>query len=152
MADLQRIVADLANEQQKRIHQERMDTILKYQTHLYDKASAYTKLIIGLGYAGFFTAWASTRPYLSRREVLWSALCIVVSLVFFVAFEIFQMIVTATTFTTLRRIGAASAQQLDSVVKEEQARGARKAGWLMYVWWYGILPICVVPGLAGQEF
>jgi hypothetical protein len=82
MADLQRIVADLAGEQQKRIHQEKMDAILKYQTQLYDKASAYTKLIIGLGYAGFFTAWASTRQYLSRWEILWSALFIIVSLVF----------------------------------------------------------------------
>lgn len=38
-----------------------LQELKKFQAALLEKASTYTKIILGLGYGGFFTAWAGTR-------------------------------------------------------------------------------------------
>src|SRR5208283_2171268 len=59
----------------------------------FDKASTYTKIIVGLGYGAFFTAWSGTKAHLAPRPLLWSALLVTTSLVFFIAFEICETLI-----------------------------------------------------------
>lgn len=56
----------------------------------YSQEMAYTNLIIGAGYAGFFATWAFTRKLLPDQLVLWSALFISISLISFVGFEVYK--------------------------------------------------------------
>jgi hypothetical protein len=55
--------------------------LTEFQNTIFDKASTYTKVIIGLGYGAFFTAWSGTKSHLSPRSLLWSALLVTTSLV-----------------------------------------------------------------------
>ena len=57
----------------------------------YDKAGAYTNLIIGAGYAGAFAVWGFTREHLPPTATIWVALFLSGSLAGFVAFEVYQM-------------------------------------------------------------
>jgi len=41
--------------------------VVDLQSSMYDKASTYTKIIIGLGYGGFFTAWSGSKEHLSPK-------------------------------------------------------------------------------------
>jgi hypothetical protein len=61
-----------------------------FQTSVFDKASVYSKIVLGLGYAGFFTAWSGTKQHLSVRALISSALCMTVSLIFYLIYEIVQ--------------------------------------------------------------
>src|SRR5207237_2098179 len=56
----------------------------------YEKAVAYTNLIIVAGYAGLFALWQITKDNLSRRQVLISAFLIISSITIFVLFEIYK--------------------------------------------------------------
>ena len=49
------------------------------QSSMFDKASAYTKLVFGIGYAGFLTAWSGSKAHLGPKVLLWSALLITIS-------------------------------------------------------------------------
>ena len=50
------------------------------QKSMFDQTSNYTKLVLGLGYAGFFGAWAGTKSNLRPAELVGSALLISLSL------------------------------------------------------------------------
>jgi hypothetical protein len=69
--------------------------LIEFQSSMYDKASTYTKIIIGLGYGGFFTAWSGSKQHLSPKILVASALFETVSLVLFVVFEIWGAMVTS---------------------------------------------------------
>ena len=56
----------------------------------YEKANAYTNLIIVAGYAGLFALWQFTKDNLSRRQVIISGLLTITSLAIFVLFEIYK--------------------------------------------------------------
>jgi hypothetical protein len=60
------------------------------QSRMFDRASAYTKLILGLGYGGFFAAWSGAKPNLRPLELMSSALLMLVSLLLFIGFEIYE--------------------------------------------------------------
>ena len=57
---------------------------------MYSQANAYTNLILGAGYAGFFGVWTFTRDQLNASQVFWSAILVTISLVSFVAFEVYK--------------------------------------------------------------
>ena len=67
---------------------------------IYDKALAYTHVIIIAGYAGFFGIWSFTKQYLSVGYVLWSALFMSFSIATFVLFEVYKMYVTGRDLLT----------------------------------------------------
>jgi len=68
---------------------------LKLLTTSYDKAASYTTVVIFGGYAGLFALWQLTKEHLSREQVLWSGLLLVVSLVAFVFFEVTKMVLVS---------------------------------------------------------
>jgi len=97
MADpnLQKHLQEAAQKKQKEVAQAIIDSQIKIISALYDKAAAYTNLIIIGGYASFFGLWSLTKDYLAKEQVLWSALFMAVSIVSFVFFEIYKMIFTS---------------------------------------------------------
>jgi len=60
------------------------------QSQMIEKVLSYTKVVLGLGYAGFFTAWSGAKPYLSPKELVSSGLCMTISVVAYLVFEVYQ--------------------------------------------------------------
>ncbi|MGH9795591.1 MAG: hypothetical protein ACRD5G_12535, partial [Candidatus Acidiferrales bacterium] len=61
-----------------------------FQSTLLDEAGTYTKIIMGLGYGGFFAGWSGSKAYLPPKLLLASALLMTISLVLYILFEICQ--------------------------------------------------------------
>jgi hypothetical protein len=90
-----------AQREEERVAAEILDAQIKIVTATYSQAAAYTNLVLLGGYAGFFGLWQLTKEYLARTQILCSALLILVSLLFFVLFEVAKMILV--TKSTLRK-------------------------------------------------
>src|SRR5438034_479873 len=67
-----------------------VDTQIRIIAGSYDKANAYTNLIILAGYAGLFALWQFTKDNLGRTQVLVSGLLFLISITIFVVFEIYK--------------------------------------------------------------
>jgi len=102
--DLPGVLQYIANEQRQRAASELATAQQKLVATSYDKAAAYTTVIVFGGYAGFFALWQLSKEYLSREQTLWSALLILVSLLSFVLFEVVKMVLV--TRDLIRRAGA----------------------------------------------
>jgi len=148
VSDLQRALAEAAARRERELHDKRIDTVIRIQSALFDKAQAYSRIIIGLGYAGFFAAWAGTRSHISADEVVLSALLMTISLFFYIAYEVYQMIFHATHLKDLSRVAEAPVGELDCRHEEYQRKIARKNRDLIKVW-YVALFLTIMPGVAG---
>src|SRR5258708_28488103 len=78
------------DDETRRIIDSVVDIQIRIIAGAYEKANAYTNLIIVAGYAGLFAVWQFTKDNLSRKQTLISALLIIVSLAIFVIFEIYK--------------------------------------------------------------
>lgn len=90
---LQQLVQQAAEREQERQAAEISDAQLKVVTATFDKAAAYSNLMLLAGYAGFFGLWQLTKDYLSKPQALWSAVLVLFSLAAFVIFEVVKMII-----------------------------------------------------------
>jgi hypothetical protein len=77
--------------------------LIEIQAKVYDKATAYTNLIIAGGYAGSFALWAATRAQLTTKTNVAVALALTVSLASFILFEVYKMTLTAIIFLRNRK-------------------------------------------------
>jgi uncharacterized membrane protein (DUF2068 family) len=89
--DMMRVVA---HQQQEKVAAEIIESQIKIVSASYDKAVAYTNLIILGGYASFFGLWHLTKDYIGFKQALWAALLMLVSVCVFVFFEVYKMTVT----------------------------------------------------------
>ena len=69
------------------------NTLIDIQTKVFDRAAAYTSLILFGGYAGAFAIWNFTRDHLTEWAEIWAALLLIISLATFISFEVFKMII-----------------------------------------------------------
>lgn len=93
--ELSELLRQASQKERERVAKEIVDTQIKILTALYDKAIAYTNVVIIGGYASFFGMWSFTKDYLSTWQAVWSALMMSVSIVIFVSFEIVKMTFTS---------------------------------------------------------
>jgi len=118
------------------------------QSALYDKASAYNKIIVGLGYGGFFAAWSATKQHLSPKLLVASALCETVSLILFVGIAIWDVYVTNDLSIgfqdAVNQPGADLSVVLQTHHKEQlrRTRPIQKTNKIAF-------PVSAVAGLAG---
>lgn len=77
---------------------------IKLLSASYDKAMAYTNLIILAGYAGFFGLWNLTKGLLSPCQEAFSALFMLCSLTIFVVFEIYKAFYAQTENRKMAKI------------------------------------------------
>ncbi len=115
-------------------------------TASYDKASSYSQVVLGIGYVSIFAAWGFTKEFLTRGEVLWSALLACISIVFFVLFDVITMFMASKAI-----LGLSSAlknpetflQTLESHKKKEEKWSRSYA-----VAWIVCWPISFSTGIA----
>jgi hypothetical protein len=74
------------------------DCIIEIQSKLFDKAVAYSNLIMLGGYAGAFAIWSYTKPQLPERANIIVAFLLGISLAVFIFFEVFKMATNARHF------------------------------------------------------
>ena len=152
MGDLQRALAEAVAKEharkQKELYDKRVETLIKIQSVLFDKAQSYTRIVFGLGYGGFFVFLAGTRSYMLAVEVVWSALLITFSLFFYIVYEIYQMIFHTTNLKELAKITDAPLEEFERRAEEHKHLVERKNRHLMKVWFVALV-LTVIPGLVG---
>jgi len=118
------------------------------QLALYDKAATYTKVIISLGYGGFFIAWSGTKQYLSPRALVASALCETFSLIIFISFEIWRTHVTNHLQIKFARAIHKPAADVSAAIEtyKQEARRLEKSLFAAqpFIFW-----ACAFTGLGG---
>lgn len=132
----------------EKLREKQVETLIKIQSAVFEKAQSYTRIVIGLGYAGFFAAWAGTRSYLLAHEVVASALLITVSLFFYISYEIYQMIYYATDLKGFAKLAKAPLDEFEQRAQEHERMHERKNINLMRVWVVALF-LTVLPGLTG---
>ena len=151
MSDFQRALAEaLAKQQeraQKELYDKRVETLIKIQSALFEKGQAYTRIIIGLGYAGFFAVWAGTRNYMLPIEVVSSALLMTLSLFFYIVYEVYQMIFHTAHLKALVEVAKAPLAEFELRTEEYQRMVDLKNRRLMKAWFSALL-LTAIPGLV----
>lgn len=146
MKDLEKTVQGLVDKAQKNETDQRIDIMVKVASALYDKAVAYTNIIILAGYAAFFTVWSTMKAKMSHIEMLVVAFCITFSLVFFVFWEVTKMIVNSKSLKGLLNVLKAPPQEFDQQLAELQ-KADQRLNIRLLRFWIVILVFTVVPGL-----
>jgi hypothetical protein len=150
--------------QQRAAPQNLLDAQKELLSSSFSRASAYTNLILGAGYAGFFAVWAFTRDQLTPPQVLWSALLVTVSLLSFVVFEVYKNFYLSRALLSLARAVADEANFAVRILewkRDQQAREIRfgriwaSAFWLTLLFGFGgglVLVYAFVRGLLRWYF
>ena len=144
-------IQEAKERERQRVAKETRDNFVEILSAAYDKAMAYTNLIMIAGYVSFFTMWSFTREYLSKGQVLWSALIMTVSIVVFVSYEVLKMIVSSRTLLRFNRAISDPALQTDpdalaSALAKHQNEVQEQTVWLGR-FWHVILVVTITTAL-----
>jgi hypothetical protein len=136
--------ANAAKERQDKVR----STIIEINAKVFDKAQAYTNVIILAGYAGAFTIWTYIKANLPLRAHLVVALGLGFSLLLFILFEIFGMIMRTRSLLRVRRVisDESTPEQFFANLKVAQKAEAAQFGWVMPLWAV-VLTVCVTSAL-----
>ena len=96
----------------------------------YEQARSYSNIIMMGGYAGLFAIWGFTKAELVQWQVVSVGLLALISLLFFVLFEIYASWLRSTqTFSLLKQLTQAEQMNRfpEDYGKQEQARAANLA-------------------------
>jgi len=147
------VLQQMQKAQQKRQAEEQVDAQIKMLTVIFDKSTAYTNLLLIGAYAGFFGLWQLTKDYLSKPQALWSALLVIISLTFFVIFEVTKMVVIqrdisakakALSLPECRTNPQVLAQRMNEI-----AIAHERTGFHFMRFWVLTMVVTVGAGLAG---
>jgi hypothetical protein len=119
-----------------------------FQTATFDNATAYSKLILGLGYVGFFAAWSGSKQYLPPKALVLSALCMTVSLVLYLIFEIIRAAVMSHLSVEFSRMPMGSESEAETsfrVYREKEKKLLKPVNRI----WPAIFYSSVITGLSG---
>jgi hypothetical protein len=134
------------------------DATIEIQGKLFDRAAAYTNLILVGGYAGTFAIWSATRPQLPPKANIAVACALGFSLAAFVFFEVYKGIRIACNFLKGRNL-LAKLDLSDDPLRDikEYARREQKLSISFLPTWIGALVLAVggalvAFGLLGYNF
>lgn len=120
MAGMEDVIKQLSERALKEEHDRKVETMIKVLSTLYDKSAAYTNIIMAAGYAGFFTVWSNMKAYMSPAEMRVSAICMLVSLLVFVLWEVTKMILTSRNLHRLLEVLQSPQPEFDAKLKKQQ--------------------------------
>ena len=83
---------------------------------LFDKAAAYSNLILAVGYASVFAVWSAVREHLQPIDERLSGALLLVSLSAFVAYEIYKVLLVSLATRKRAKALSGSVEQLSSNV------------------------------------
>lgn len=111
-------------------------TLAEIQVKVWEKASAYTNVIILAGYAGGFGIWTYTKAQLTDKANIWVATFLGISLIVFIGWEIFTMILRSRHFAKIQPLLVSQLTPKEFFEKLEVAKldEARSTLWFTRVW------------------
>lgn len=125
------------------------ERIIEIQSKLFDRAAAYSKLIVLGGYAGAFTVWANTKSQLTLRANVFIATFLGLSLAVFIFFEVYKMFSNAMYFRRTSEMLAKATSPMDFLSKWKAAEDNNARDRLIhYKAWMICLFICIADALA----
>ena len=122
--------------------------LIEIQKTMYDKATMYTKVIVGLGYGGFFAAWSGTKAYLSPKLLVGSALLVTFSLVLFILYEICETMITSYLSMDFANTLSKPGANVSAALLAHNNRISKRTRRLMS-FWKVTFPLSALSGLAG---
>jgi hypothetical protein len=124
----------------------KQEFFLQYVVQLFDKASAYSNLIISAGFVGLFATWNLMRDNLTNAENRIVAACALFSLMIFAGWEVAKMVHAGITSNKLARIVlATSDEQFDAYQMRLRSYGDRWSRFFESAWVW-ILVATIAPG------
>lgn len=124
--------------------------LIDVQTKVFDRAAAYTNLIMFGGYAGGFAIWNFTRDHLTERSEIWAALLLTISLMTFIFFEVFKMIISSKASFKKQALltKAMPPEQFFKALQDFEDQNNKKiVTWIIPIW-IGSLVIAVPSALG----
>lgn len=140
-------VNQLHQHQAMQLQNKQIDVLKEILTHAYSKAAAYTNVIIIAGYAAFFTLWNSMDGKLPAKPMFAAAICISLSVIIFILFEVYKMIKSSLYFRMLGK-EFEKVQKPDIVIAKFQAEGQKFDQKMSMIWIYVLIPTLAL-GLTG---
>lgn len=146
-----KLADDMRRKDQEAAQEKRLDNLSKMVAVTYDKAAAYTNVILIAGYASFFAIWSSTKPVLSSRISMGAVLLVLVSAAAFIGFETYKMIGNAMFLRRSQAFlsdptGLQSPEIFQQRLDEYNARNHRHGMSFVHVW-IGVLAVAVPTAL-----
>jgi hypothetical protein len=156
--ELQKVVQQLHNDfhlsKAKQMNDEHSNKLIDGLTQItsatFDKANAYTHLIIFAGYGSFFALWSLTKSELAPIPSTIAAILMLISVATFAFFEVYRMAYTSIEMKELIGLlenpdGQYSAAVMVERMNKYQTR-ARQLNLSFYKLWEVILLVCVSTG------
>ena len=133
--------------QQPFVNKQLLDAQKELLSAAFSQARAYTNLILGAGYGGFFAVWAFMRGQLTAPQVLWSALLVTLSLISFVAFEVYSSFYNSRALLNLARAVEDEAHFATRILewKRDQQRRNIRFGKI----WGSVFAVTFLTGFSG---
>lgn len=119
-------------------------------TKTYERANIYTNLIIGVGYVGFFTAWENLKTYLPAKTLNTAAFLMLLSLSFFIFYEVAKMIWTAIYLqVVIRPLQSATPETIDARI-EKFNKDQNSLLFQQMVLWVFALTLTLIPAIIAS--
>lgn len=96
--------------------------------YAFNSAAAYTNIVLGAGYAGYFATWAFMKDRLTPLTSLWAALLVLLSLLSFILFEVYKTFYISQSLLSLQNVvkdPSHFVQHIQEFEKDKQARDLR---------------------------
>ncbi len=125
------------------------DLVIDMHSKAFDRATAYTNLIMLGGYAGGFAIWNFTRDHLTAKASIWVAILLLLSLTAFILFETYKMVLnakhTAKVANMLRQQKPIADQMAD--IQEYEKKVSSDSLLVFMRVWKAVLAFCVSTAL-----
>jgi hypothetical protein len=144
---MQKVLASMAAQAREKAQKEKDEAIIKFYGQMFDKASAYTNLIVGAGYGGIFAVWSATKSYLGRTEVLASGVALVFSLLIFIGWNVLIMLLNARNVNHLEVLIKAPLEDVPKITAAAELDYAKQKYRLRCAW-VVVLVLTLVSGFG----
>jgi len=125
--------------------------IIEIGSAQFDRAAAYTNVIVVAGYVGAFSIWAFVAPHLSKHATAAIAILLGASLLAFIGYEVYKMVSVARQFAPQAALLRQSLPAKKFLAELERLQLEEKKFSLttLYTVWTVVLVICVGFAVAG---
>lgn len=112
----------------------------------YDRTVSYTRIVLAVGYAGFFTFWNSTKDDLPKTRMLLAGLFMAISLFVYISSEVYVMISNTFYYRNIKKmLEQGSSGNTISKLQELERQHEETSFWT----WFGLLAITLTPAMLG---
>ena len=146
--NVEEIVKNLAERAAREDHEKKIEALIKFQAAIFDKAAAYTNLVIVAGYAAFYAVWSKSEAYLPGTWFVLCALLVTFSALTFICFEVFKSLINQEVFKGLIEVVNAPQGKIDIKLDAQKIKEAKLTARIMRMW-IVVFPITLFTGLSG---